>query len=164
MKGSFALFCIFFPVQAGVPLTTFFYAISNESSFGGKGHFSFTYLQRCSCFWNEWFNKEMRWQQREKWIRPTKYTHKTKTIQKWGNWKKKLSKSKPLWMLWVELRVSQSEFYCSWKKSLQKMERCIEMKGRGGDFFFFAQFQKKPKCVCVWRKKKEEKKERNGPK
>lgn len=36
--------------HTGVLLTTFLSAISNKSSFGVKGHFSFTYLQRCSCF------------------------------------------------------------------------------------------------------------------
>ena len=58
-QGQFCFISLFFSAQAGAPLTTFLYAISNKSSFGGKGRFSFTYLQRCSCFCNEWFNKEM---------------------------------------------------------------------------------------------------------
>lgn len=62
------------------------------------------------------------------------------------------------------MSVSQSELDRSWKKSLRKMEKCTEMKGKGGSFLCPVP---KKQSVCVGRKKKkkEEKiKERNGPK
>lgn len=40
----------------------------------------------------------------------------------------------------TDKRVFQSELNCSWKSSIWKMERCIEMKRRGEDLFFCTQF------------------------
>lgn len=39
------------------------------------------------------------------------------------------------------------------------MERCTEMKGRGGDFFFVPSSKKK-KCVCVGREKEKGRKKK----
>lgn len=74
---------------------------------------------------------------------------------------KKKSKSKPLWMLWVELMsVSQSELDCSWKKAYRKWKNALKWKG--GSFLCPAPKNK----VCVWgrggERRKEEKKKEMG--